>query len=54
MHVIDGICVVRMAANTTPLPQTTPEICRPSSFHTLQAVDTGIVTRIHDLLCSNH
>ena len=51
MHVIHGICAVRMAANMTLVPRTTPgiqEVCpSPSSFHTLQDVDTGIVTILH-------
>ena len=51
MHVTRGICAVRMAADMTPLPQTTPgipEICpSPSSFHTLQGIDKGVVTIVY-------
>ena len=58
VHVTHGICAVRMAANMTLFPQTTftaeiREVCPfPSSF-TLQDVDTGIVTIVYYLLCSN-
>lgn len=46
MHDIHGICAVRMAADTTPHPQTRPgipEICSsPSSFYALQGIDKGV------------
>ena len=49
-----GICAVRMAANMTLVPRTTPgiqEVCpSPSSFHTLQDADTGIASYYITLL----